>query len=294
MLILNPTSGNESANTYKTDISDAIKAKGYELTVKETEKAKDATNFADLACKENFNYVVAAGGDGTINEVINGLCRHEKQPLFNFIPLGTVNDFARAIGIPQKPEEAIDWLKAANHERSVDVGQANDQFFANVVAMGAIAEATHEVTIEQKTKFGSLSYYVEGIKKLNDNKTYALEIEADGHHTKVNAFLVLVGMTNSIAGFENLAKGAELDDGYMHIFIVKKLEGLDIVKVMTSLLKGTFKDQEQVTYIKAKEAKISSKEQLVTNIDGDEGENLPIDFRVKPQHIRLLTVNESE
>lgn len=288
MVILNPSSGNEAAIDYKAAIVEAVSDKGYEVTVKETKKQNDATVFAEEAVNEGFNYVVGVGGDGTINEVITGLAKYKNQPLFSFVPFGTVNDFARAIGIPLKPKAAIAWLKEADTEQRVDIGKVNDHYFVNVVALGAVAEATYEVGVEQKTRLGPLAYYIEGAKTLAKNKVYPLTFKTGEDTIEEEAFLVVVGMTNSIAGFERMATDAKLDDGYMHVFIVKKLTGFDLMTILPSVLTGEFKDHEKVRYIKTNEISIESTQSLHTNIDGDEGDDLPLHLTVLPKHIRLL------
>lgn len=288
MVILNPSSGNEAAMDYKEAIVDTVGEKGYDVTVKETEKQDDATKFAKEAVSEGYDYVVGVGGDGTINEVITGLAQYEEQPLFSFVPFGTVNDFARAIGIPLKPKAAIAWLKEANTEQRVDIGKVNDRYFVNVVALGAVAEATYDVGVEQKTRLGPLAYYLEGAKTLAENKVYPLTLHVEDEIFEEEAFLVVIGMTNSIAGFEKMATDAKLDDGYMHVFIVKKLTGFDLMTILPSVLTGEFKDHEKVRYIKTKEIKIESTQPLHTNIDGDEGDDLPLHLTVLPKHIRLL------
>ncbi|GEM02070.1 lipid kinase, YegS/Rv2252/BmrU family [Halolactibacillus halophilus] len=288
MVILNPSSGNEAANDYKAEIVEVVSDKGYNVTVKETKKQDDATAFAEEAVNEGYDYVVGAGGDGTINEVITGLAKYDNQPLFSFVPFGTVNDFARAIGIPLKPKAAIAWLKEADTEQRVDIGKVNDRYFVNVVALGAVAEATYDVGVEQKTRLGPLAYYIEGAKTLAENKIYPLTFKVGGETIEEEAFLVIIGMTNSIAGFERIATDAKLDDGHMHVFIVKKLAGFDIMTVLPSVLAGEFKDHEKVHYIKTNELTIESTQSLHTNIDGDEGDDLPLHLTVLPKHIRLL------
>lgn len=288
MIILNPSSGNEAARDYIEDLLEAVQSKGYIVTIRETKKAYDATLFAREAAEEGYDYVVCVGGDGTVNEAISGLAEHKQQPLFSFVPFGTVNDFARAIGIPLKPKQAIQWLKEATIERRADIGKVNDRYFVNVVALGAIAEATYEVSVDQKTRLGSLAYYIEGAKALAENKVYPLTLTLDKETMEEEAFLVVIGMTNSIAGFEKMAVGAKFDDGLMHIFIVKKLTGFDMVTLLPALLSGDFKAHNQVRYVQTKKVRIASTEAMRTNIDGDQGDHLPLELQVLPQHIRLL------
>lgn len=288
MIILNPSSGNEAAIKYKPDLIEALETKQYDVIVRETKQRYDATKFAEEAVKEHMDYVVAVGGDGTINEAISGLAEHDHQPLFSFVPFGTVNDFARAIGIPLNPKEAIAWLKDANTEQRVDIGKINDKYFVNIVALGAVAEATYNVGVEEKTRLGPLAYYIEGAKTIANSEVYPLTFKTTNDTLNQEAFLVLIGMTNSMAGFEKMVEDAELDDGYMHVLIVKEIKGVDIISLLPAVLTGEFKEHQQVRYIKTKDITIKSERSVPTNIDGDEGEKLPLHLKVLPKHIRLL------
>ena len=97
------------------------------------------------------------GGDGTVNEVINGLAPHDRRPIYGILPLGTVNDLSQALKIPQNVEKAIEMLGSAK-VISIDSGKINNQYFGNVVAVGRVPEAIHEVSVEEKSKLGSLAY----------------------------------------------------------------------------------------------------------------------------------------
>ena len=108
MFILNPSAGKERASEYRGQVEETLASMGYEVDTRETQKAKDATHFAAEACEKKYDFVVAMGGDGTINEAVSGIAEQPHEPLFSLIPLGTVNDFARALGISLDPQEAIE------------------------------------------------------------------------------------------------------------------------------------------------------------------------------------------
>src|SRR5690606_31542122 len=150
------------AADYRESVEKTLKEMGYIVDTRETEKQRDATLFAREACEEKYDFVVAMGGDGTINEAVSGLAEQPHQPLFSLIPLGTVNDFARALGISLDPEEAILALKKGT-EKAVDIAKVGDMYFMNILAIGDVAESTSAVTPEQKTNLGALAYFIEGI-----------------------------------------------------------------------------------------------------------------------------------
>ena len=139
----------------------------------------DATVAARQAVERKFDVVIAAGGDGTLNEVVNGLVGHEFRPKFGIIPVGTTNDFARAIGVPRSIEEAADII-CEGKTVPLDLGRANDTYFINIAGGGRITELTYEVPSKLKTVLGQLAYYLKGIEMLPSLHPTYVEIEYDG------------------------------------------------------------------------------------------------------------------
>ncbi len=164
-LIVNPSSGGEMASSYLELMETQLRNMFEEVTVKETGKQGDAMKFAYEAAKNGHEAVFCMGGDGTVNETINGLAAAGTDVSFGFVPLGTVNDLARALGIPLDPGQAIEMFETAVL-LDLDIGKVNDRYFVSNVAAGAIPEAVEEVSVEQKTKLGPLAYFIEGGKAL--------------------------------------------------------------------------------------------------------------------------------
>ncbi|WP_054942496.1 diacylglycerol/lipid kinase family protein [Paenibacillus ihuae] len=287
MIIINPTSGKEEGPAHITMVEEILRAKGYEITINETQKAGDATSFCIAACEEGYELVVSIGGDGTLHEVINGLGGQLHRPKLGIIPLGTVNDFARAIGLPLVPEEAIKAL-ASSSTRAVDAGRLNDRLFINVVAAGAIAESVSSVTSEDKSKLGALAYFKEGIKELTGNTAHHLTITHDGEIWEGDSPLFIAALTNSVGGFERLAPGAAVDDGLIHCFIIKDLTILSTLTASISLLLGNLSNHKDVIYFTARSVTVQSSDSMRTNVDGEEGPALPIRLSVLPHYIEVI------
>ncbi|MFD1019258.1 diacylglycerol/lipid kinase family protein [Thalassobacillus hwangdonensis] len=287
MIIANPSSGKEEALDHIDRIEDVLSEKGYQVTVSQTEKELDATHFCMDACKDEFDMVVSLGGDGTLHETINGMVDQHHRPRLGIVPLGTVNDFARALNIPLDPEKAIDVLHSDQTTR-VDIGKFNDRYFVNIVAIGAIAEATYEVSPEQKTRLGPLAYVLEGIKTLASDNSYPLDVEYDGKKWSGESLLFLAALTKSTGGFEKLSPEAKVDDGVLHCYIIKKVNLIKLGPIVTSILRGELKENDAVEYFTAKKVRVSSEEALVTNVDGEEGDRLPVDLEVKQSHLEVI------
>lgn len=287
MFIYNPSSGKADAEQYKETTVNVLEGLGYEVIIKETSKQNDATIFATQACAEKVDFLLAMGGDGTINEVVNGLAEQPNRPLFSFIPLGTVNDFARALGIPLEPELAIEALKMTN-TRLVDIGQIGDKYFMNIVAVGEIASRVADTTVEQKTKMGSLAYLLEGAKAVISNEEIEMTITHDKGIWKGTPMLILVALTNSVGGFEKLVNAAEVNDGKLHIYIIKQAGLASIARMGAKVLLGTLEEDTGVEVIESSNVLIESGNPLYCNVDGDEGDCKPLNIQILPKHLKML------
>ncbi|MEH7444340.1 diacylglycerol kinase family protein [Bacillus sp. JJ1122] len=287
MIIMNPSSGKEKANEYVQKIKETLQGRFSDIDIRKTEKEGDAASFATEACVALYDAVISMGGDGTINETINGIAEQDYRPALGIIPLGTINDFARALDIPLEPYEAISILEG-QETMAVDVGKIDEAYFANVLAVGSIAEASYNVTAEQKTRLGSLAYFMEGAKSFLNGEAIDLTVEHENGRWEGKSFLLLAALTNSVGGFESLAPEASVNDGKFHVFIIKKMSFPKIAAIIPSLLKGELKESDEVEYISTSFLNVSSSKEHVVNIDGEEGQTLPFHAKVLPGHIRVF------
>lgn len=293
MFILNPSSGKEKAKDYAEQVEQTLEEMEYSVDTRETEKAGDATQFAKEACEKKYDFVVAMGGDGTINEAMSGLAEQEHQPLFSLIPLGTVNDFARALNISLDPPEAIEALKTGS-EKWVDIAKVGDHYFMNILALGQVAESTYEVSPEQKTKLGAFAYFIEGVKAITQDTEQYFTIEHDHGKFEGEAKLVLVALTNSVGGFEKLAPEALTDDGLLHLYIIKNAALPAFIRIAGNMIAGKLDKDPAVEVIKTTKVSVGTNEPLYCNIDGDEGCATPFVIEVLPRHIRALVPPHKE
>ena len=295
LLIVNPSSGGEKAKEFKKLAEQKLSTFFDQVIVKETEKQGDAEQFAREATKQKLDSVFVMGGDGTVNEGISGLAEQEYRPKFGFFPLGTVNDLARALNISLDPEEAIKQFDC-NQTTTLDIGKINDSYFMNVVAIGTIPEAVNNVDVEDKTKLGKLAYFVSAVKELANSQAYWFHLNLDRKEETIESSTLLIGLTNSIGGFESLLPEAEVNDEKLHLIYIKDQSLWDTVKAVPALLKGVDNSTETVAYSTFSEGTISleHEEHLTTNVDGDEGDSLPIKVKVLPQHLIVYQGNAEE
>lgn len=289
LLVVNPSSGGEKAQAYENLAKEKLAQFFEEVTVKHTEKAGDATQFAREAAETGYHSVFVMGGDGTVNESISGLAELENRPNFGFFPLGTVNDLARALGMPLDPEEAINQLDI-NKTKPLDIGKINDNYFMNVVAVGTIPESINNVDPEEKTKWGKMAYFISGMKELMATNFYPFRVTVDGDVREFQSSTILIGLTNSIGGFETMLPEATVNDGLLHLVYLKDYSLLDTALAVPELVAGVSDSSQNIEYITFEEAVIELVDdtaKLSTNVDGDEGDSLPITVKILPSHLTV-------
>ncbi|MCI7693351.1 diacylglycerol kinase family protein [Veillonella caviae] len=290
LVIINPVSGGGAARRYALDLQWKLSTFFDTIEVKFTTGPNDATSFAKAACDEGFDAVFCMGGDGTVNETVNGIAQGDFKCTFGFIPVGTVNDMSRALGIPQKPLEAIKRLDI-NQVRSIDIGRCNDKYFCNNIAAGVIPKVIEEVTPKEKQILGPLAYFLRAGQALFTTKDYTFRIKTADDDFICKSPLVLALLTNVVSSFERFMPEASVDDGYMRLIIFKEYFILDILSVLPLILSGAIYNSRYTTTLTVKKAHIellTDVNDLPTNMDGDQGPYMPVDIEVLPQVLKVF------
>lgn len=287
LLIVNPASGGEKAKEFEKQAQAKLETYFDEVQIKYTEALGDATAFAKEAAQNQVHSVFVMGGDGTVNEGISGIAEETFRPNFGFFPLGTVNDLARALGIPVDPKEAIEAISFDNL-KGLDIGKINSKYFTNIVAIGTIPESINNVDDKQKTTLGPMAYLVNGLKNVVNNKTYPFTLYFDNKQLDIESSMILVGLTDSIGSISTILPEAKVDDGYLHLVYLKDKSFMDTLTALPHLLSKNQVNSDNVIYEKVKEIKIAVKSaDIQTNVDGDQGDKLPVSLKVLPSHIKV-------
>jgi len=265
-----------------------LDAAGIETTTHATEGEGDATASAAEAIDNGYDMIIAAGGDGTLNEVINGMADKPERPPLGIIPLGTTNDFARALGIPRNWEDACSIITRQT-TRVIDLGQSNEKYFINIAGGGSLTELTYEVPSKLKTIIGQLAYYMKGLEKMTRLRPTELRIELEGHGVYHEEFMLfLITNTNSVGGFEKLAPEARIDDGLFDVIMLKRCNLVEFVRVASMALRGEHINDPLVIHKQTNRVTVTSPDTVQLNLDGEFGGLLPATFRVLPSHLRIF------
>lgn len=285
MVIINPTSGGEKALDYKVKLENKARDYFEDVEIRITEKAQDATNFAEEASRERYDAVLVFGGDGTVNEVISGIAEKDYIPKLAIIPGGTGNLITKLLEINQDIDGAIDELDF-NSTNKIDIGKSNGHYFGYIFSIGSLPEAIHNVGIEDKTKFGMLAYAINTMKSVVTDQAFNIRVETENGNYIGPASHVLVLLTNYFADKKIFD---EDKDGYANILILKDASILTKLSVIPDLLKGDVVVNDNIVYMKARHIKISSDSELETDVDGDKSDDLPVEIKVLGQHIEVYS-----
>ncbi|PAQ16742.1 diacylglycerol kinase [Bacillus sp. FJAT-42315] len=287
-IIYNPTSGRELFKKSLPEVLQKLEQAGYEASTHATVGEGDATRAARIAVERKYDVVIAAGGDGTLNEVVNGLAEQEYRPKFGVIPMGTTNDFARALHIPRDNIQGAVDVIVNGDTIPVDIGRMNDRYFINIAGGGRLTELTYEVPSKLKTMLGQMAYYLKGMEMLPSIKASEVKIEYDGKLFEGEVMLFLIALTNSVGGFEKLAPDSSVNDGLFSLLILKKTNLAEFIRIASLALRGEHLQDDHVIYTKANRIKVHSPEKVLINLDGELGGASPADFENLYRHLEVF------
>ena len=273
------------------DILNILERAGYETSAyATTPEPNSAKNEAERAAKAGFNLIVAAGGDGTINEVVNGIAPLKHRPKLGIIPAGTTNDYARALKIPREDPIGAAKVIAKGQTVKMDIGEAGKNWFVNIAAGGLLTELTYGVPSQVKSLFGYLAYLVKGAELLPRIKPIRMHLEYDGGTYDGKASMFFLALTNSVGGFEQIVPDASLDDGRFTLIVVKTSNLIEILQLITMVLNGgRHVNDPRILYVKT--SKLVAKpvaEKMMINVDGEYGGDAPMTFKNHRQHLEIF------
>lgn len=290
-VIYNPTSGREAMRKALPGVLERLELAGYEASAHATTGDGSATEAAKSACEREFDIVIAAGGDGTVSEVVDGMARQQYRPKLGILPMGTTNDFARAIRVPRDLNKAMNII-VDGYTKKLDIGRVNNHHFMNIAGGGKLTELTYEVPSKLKTVLGQLAYYLKGVEMLPSLRPTKVRIEYNDQVFEDEIMLFLVSNSNSVGGFEKLAPHATMDDGYFDLLILKKINLAEFVLLANKALRGQHLDDEHIIYTHASQINVIPEDAMQLNLDGEYGGALPGKFEVLHKHIEFFLPKE--
>lgn len=290
-LIYNPMAGQRLFRNHLDRFIETFQKKGYEVRTHRTMGVGDFSNFLTSRDMSGCEALIVAGGDGSVNQVVNAMLKLDLDIPLGVVPAGTANDFAVHVGLPMDQLEAIDKLAEMNIAQ-VDVGKANDQYFINVCCGGLFSNISQNIDIEVKNTIGKLAYYIKGVQQLPNFTKLKLELTYEEGRIIEDFYLFLLLNGSSAGGFNKLGKDANISDGKMDFVGIKACHIGEIPTLFRKILLGEHLLDKNVMYFQSSKLNIRCLEGVrgfeQTDIDGEVGPAFPLDIEVLNKRLKIL------
>lgn len=295
LFIINPSSGRQNIMSTVESIIGKLAMKEICNTAEVfyTKKKNDAKNRAAALKAGEYDFVVAVGGDGTLNEVAAGLCLSGSNIPMAVISAGTVNDFANYLNLPQEAGAFVEMIEKFQC-KDVDLGRINDEYFINVVAGGMLTDIAYKVPKEKKATMGKMAYYTEFLLELPKQMTknnLKLKVESEEYHEVTDAVVFLITNTKSVGGMGKALPLASVSDGHLDVLILKRISPFSTPDAIVKFFQGEHYKHPDIAYFQTKELHIELIEGDEIAIDYD-GELLE-DNLTKDNGIDLSIINKA-
>ena len=280
LIILNPAADSERALRKQARVESLAR----DCVVCATTYTGEAEDLARRGVAEGFEKIVAAGGDGTINEVVNGLAG--TNAMLGLLPIGTMNVFATELGLPVNNLELCWEIVNGDSIRAVDLPKANQKFFVQLAGVGLDAQVVKETSSNLKKNFGPLSYLISAVQ-IAARKPPKLFIQSEDASIDEGSF-VLVGNGRLYGGPFPFFKHAALDDGLLDVIVFKRLGYLEIIKYLQDVIFSSEIRVPEIEYFQTRQLRVESHQSVPVELDGELVGNCPVEFSVRDCSLRVL------
>lgn len=286
-VICNPAAGGKGD---REAIAETLKG-GLGAVVRMTKRKGDAARLARNAITKGFDYIIAAGGDGTLNEVINGIAARAGKVQVGLLPLGTGNDFARTLELPSSIDDNIDIL-LSQRTTAIDlvrIKSARVRYLVNVSAAGFSGLVNEKLTPEVKDTWGPLAYVRSAAAALPEMHAYRANIVIDGaERLSIDLHNVIIANGRFVAGGLPVAPEADPSDGLFDVILIRKCSKPEMVFLAAQMLVGKHLSSDAIIWRRAAKISIRSRPKMCFNADGELIGNEPAVFQIMPHALRFV------
>lgn len=240
----------------------------------------------------NYSYILIAGGDGTIDNVVNAMAKEGVSVPIGILPVGTANDFGKFLGMPSNIEAACRQI-LSSEVTAVDLGCINEKYFVNVASTGLFTDVSQKTDINLKNTIGKLAYYLKGLEELPNFRKLYIKINSKEMNYEGYMYFMLV-FNGQTAGNFKLATKADATDGMLDVIIFKAVNIMELIPLFVKVLRGEHLESENVIYFKTDELHIECEEGILTDIDGERGPDFPLTIKCKKRALKVLGMKEKE
>lgn len=285
--IYNPYSGENSIINELDNVIKIHQEVGLTIVPYRIQKGKNLEEALDMI-DESYRYILIAGGDGTVDSVVNAMEKKNINIPIGILPVGTANDFGKFIGMPEDISESCKQILDSKPTK-VDVGRINNKYFINVASTGLFTDVSQKTDVNLKNTIGKLAYYLKGLEELPNFRRLKIKLTSKECNYDGEMYLILI-FNGKTAGNFNLATEADATDGKLDVIIFKAIQIYELLPLFIKVLKGEHLDSDKVVYFKTDDLYIESTEDIVTDIDGEKGPDFPLRIRCIKGGIKVLGI----
>lgn len=290
LLVVNPRAGKETVQGQFLSLVDHFVKSGYEVTVRTTQRGGELPEIIRTNA-DDYDLLVACGGDGTLNEAVTGILRYSPDSLFGYIPAGTVNDFAFSLRLPRSNLLEAAHIITKGKVFNCDIGTFDRRFFTYIAAFGAFTDISYSTPQEFKNLLGKAAYFLQGVSRLASMKSYHIRLETENENIEGDYIFGMISNTMSVAGISLTKKlDVSLNDGQLEILLVKKPANPVEWQAAMAAIVAQKLDSSFFTILRARHIRVYSSEPLAWTLDGEfGGEKKQVEIGILPGALHILT-----
>ena len=288
--IYNPFSGEGTILNKIDKIIEIHEERDYQIVpfrISKNKGIKEALEIVD----ESYSYILIAGGDGTVDILINAMKEKGLNLPIGILPVGTANDFGKFINMPQDIEKACEQILSSEPVK-VDIGKINERYYINVASTGLFTDVSQKTDVALKNTIGKLAYYIKGIEELPNFRKLKIKLKSKEVSYDGEMYLMLI-FNGQTAGNFKLATRSSAMDGFLDVIVIKAVQIFEILPLFIKVLKGEHLDSNKVIYFKTDDLYIECEEDIVTDVDGERGPDFPLHVQCIKGAIEVLGIKEN-
>ena len=288
LLFYNPYSGNGLFKNNLDNIIERFQASDFQVVPVRSAKGETLNKIFSEMDQEYYRQVIVAGGDGTINICVNAMIRNNVNLPLAIFPTGTANDFASYFNLPKDINSMVD-VAMGDHYTYADVGKCNDRYFINVAALGNLVDVSQKTDPNLKNTLGVFAYYLKGASEVVNLKALPVKLTTPEKVYEEEMFFMVVMNGISAGGFKKLSPYSDIQDGKLNVILFRKMPLIEFLPLLFGVISGNHESSKYVLTFETDKLKIESSEKISTDVDGEHGEALPLEFSVLEKKLKILT-----
>lgn len=292
LLYYNPYSGSGIFKNNLDLIVERCQDKGFQIVPVRATKGIVINEVLSNIDEDEYSRIIVAGGDGTVNLCVNAMVKNNVNLPLAILPSGTANDFAYYFEMPSNINYQLD-IALGDKTTKVDVGVVNGRNFVNVAAMGALIDVSQKTDPNLKNAIGVLAYYLKALTEIPQIRALPVKLTTPEQVMEEEIYFMVVMNGESAGGFRKLSPQSSMNDGKLDVIAFRKMPIIELGPLLFEVVNGRHPNNKNVLCFQTSKLKIESTAEISTDIDGEHGEELPLNFSVLNERLEVFVSKET-